>query len=483
MQAEVGKKAREQRESERSVRSVAWMLYSTPPGEAEEVRLDELEHWALARLHVLKQLEWDSAKGMSHPELCRNARNKCKELGLPSFDTPSHPSDEIRKDRISHFVLRLAFCRSEKLRRWLLWTERSLFVARFESLLSRHKAELLNQCDLPCHPLAQSSVHAREHHLRALLMIVDAAHYSGDAAARVYEDGAFYSVPFEHVPHLVSRHRCLLEGGDAIVHQSDISSLVAGEFRNKLSEALIRTLRRWQEFSREEDGRMKPIVESLSERYIGSEPGNEEGGITERLTSADIPSVSQQSFPLCMKRLVEQLNERDHLRHGGRMQLGLFLKGIGLPLEESLAFWRHHFTKRGRMNVERWEKEHAYNVRHNYGLEGSRIDYTPYSCNKIISAKAEQNDFHGCPYVNLDEQQLRGMLSSLSLKDEQMSEVLQRAKLDPKVACTRTLAYAHNRDVQSVSPVEHPKEYFFESRRFRREQLGRAEPEEANGAE
>lgn len=40
---------------------------------------------------------------------------------------PQELYDERRKDHISHFVLRLAFCRSEEQRRWLLQQETELF--------------------------------------------------------------------------------------------------------------------------------------------------------------------------------------------------------------------------------------------------------------------------------------------------------------------------------------------------------------------
>lgn len=46
-----------------------------------------------------------------------------------------------------------------------------------------------------------------------------------------------------------------------------------------------------------------------------------------------------------MRQLHQSLRENHHLRHGGRMQYGLFLKGIGLSLEQALQFWRSEFVK------------------------------------------------------------------------------------------------------------------------------------------
>jgi len=55
--------------------------------------------------------------------------------------------------------------------------------------------------------------------------------------------------------------------------------------------------------------------------------------------------LSKASFPLCMQQLHSSLRLHHHLRHYGRLQYGLFLKGIGMSLEEALRFWKSEFTK------------------------------------------------------------------------------------------------------------------------------------------
>lgn len=58
-------------------------------------------------------------------------------------------------------------------------------------------------------------------------------------------------------------------------------------------------------------------------------------------------------------------------------------QGIGLPLEEAIRFWRAEMAATA--PADKFDKEFLYNVRHNYGKEGNRRDYTPYTCARIIS--------------------------------------------------------------------------------------------------
>jgi len=65
-----------------------------------------------------------------------------------------------------------------------------------------------------------------------------------------------------------------------------------------------------------------------------------------RVTLDKIPIVMQRSAPMCMKALYNRMNSSPHhLKHDGRMQFGLFLKGIGVTLEDSIAWWRESMMK------------------------------------------------------------------------------------------------------------------------------------------
>jgi hypothetical protein len=54
------------------------------------------------------------------------------------------------------------------------------------------------------------------------------------------------------------------------------------------------------------------------------------------------------------------------------------------------------------MSSEDFVKKYAYNIRHNYGKEGKRQEYTPFSCVRIIMGTAPAaNEYHGLYFTRL----------------------------------------------------------------------------------
>ena len=130
-----------------------------------------------------------------------------------------------------------------------------------------------------------------------------------------------------------------------------------------------------------------------TEKAFSAEPG-------ERLTAERVQEAADRNMPLCMRHLHAGLRKEHKLKHWGRLQYGLFLKGAGLDLEQALVFWESMFAKI--MSRDDFLKKHGYGFRHMYGKEGARKNYTPYSCMKIImGSPPEQNAYHVCSEVAL----------------------------------------------------------------------------------
>lgn len=109
--------------------------------------------------------------------------------------------------------------------------------------------------------------------------------------------------------------------------------------------------------------------------------------------------LSEASYPLCMRVLHKGLRKSHHLTNGGRVQYGLFLKGMGISMSDAISFWKDEFTKI--MPETTFNREHTYYIRFLYGWEGSRRDYQPYKCSKIMDSSVGPRDYHGCPFKHM----------------------------------------------------------------------------------
>ncbi|CAD6270492.1 unnamed protein product [Miscanthus lutarioriparius] len=368
-------------------------IYKTAP--QLEVRLEEFELFAIDRLRVLKGISDGLSRG-KRPEEMEKLASELWKTHMRHQD----PAETLNKDIISHFVLRLVYCRTEELRKWFLSMETTLFRYRFrlESLESQRM--LMTEFQLPYKALPHSEFEAVKDKLSQVARSIGQS---------TNVEHVFFKVPFEEVPDLVASRRVFLSKGYAYVAMSQLVSLVVTQFRCNISKALALTNRKWTAIIKEQEkDRLTPPKDAVD------------------ISLKDIDQLAKSSFPLCMRHMLDKLRENHHLKHGGRMQFGLFLKGAGLKFEDALAFWRVEFSQK--IGPERFDKEYAYTIRHNYGKEGKRTDYTPYSCQKIISATPGVGDHHGCPFRHFGEENLRAALNKMGVGGHALEEIMDKVK-------------------------------------------------------
>ncbi|KAI9364974.1 eukaryotic and archaeal DNA primase, large subunit-domain-containing protein [Zopfochytrium polystomum] len=431
--------------------------YTSPP--RAEITVDDFELWALDRLKVLRAIDAaairSKAAASSNSTAAASAAATAASL-KPLLDkhlrlTPnslaaaagaSRVANERLKDHCSHYILRLAYCRTEDNRAWFLRTETALFRARFEAepaadrdaFLRRHAAAL--GCDAADSPPAE---------LRAIQGELAAVHGADVAAAAVERRpgtrGGFYKVPFERVAGLVARRAVVVAAGFAYVPDAERPLLVAHAFRERLRDALEATARAMPRM--DEDDRLAPVLNSIARQLAtgGYDPNNTAAGAgAGTIRAAEVNRLAKEGhFPPCMLHMQTHLAANSHLKHTGRLQFSLFLKGAGLPLDEALVYWRKAFSK---LTDDQFSKAYAYNVRFNYGREGSRRDYAPHSCQRIImehGPNAAAGEAHGCPFRHLSGDAVRGICGRLGVAEgPMMGEVLALAKDGhAQIACTR----------------------------------------------
>ncbi|KAG2443115.1 hypothetical protein HYH02_009528 [Chlamydomonas schloesseri] len=452
-------------------------MYNTPP--SENITLEEFERLALARLSVLKEMEAYRLRHANKTEkeyLDKLNQLKQKHMkGLTSSAaaaaaasgasgaaaTSAQREEEVRADNISHYVLRLAYCRTAELRKWFLAQECEMFRLKFGTYSAQEHEAFLSEHAPQYKPVPADEL---ESVMPDIMQVMRSNLETREAMARVTADPKFYKVSWTRVPELVSQRRVLLRGGWAYVSREALAPLVVAEFRAGVSKGLSEMARRWRQmFPAEEEQRLQPLVASLTNRSLVADYS----GVATRygdVSAANLPQVAAKHFPLCMGHLVTQLAAERHLRHGGRQQLGLFLKGIGLPMEEALLFWRSMFAPR--CTGEAFDKQYAYNIRHNYGREGKRTDYTAHKCTTIVGFSGGPGDHHGCPYRRLDEPALRAALGRLKCDDRKVEEAVAKARDGHyQLACAAAFEGVHRVPEMDVG-ISAPLQYYAESRRI-----------------
>lgn len=70
------------------------------------------------------------------------------------------------------------------------------------------------------------------------------------------------------------------------------------------------------------------------------------------------------------------------------------------------------------MDGDNFDKRYLYNIQHSYGKVGRMLNYSAYSCLKIIMGNVGPGESHGCPFKHWDASVLKQKFSEYGLSDE-----------------------------------------------------------------
>mmetsp|Transcript_16242 Transcript_16242/g.24464 ORF Transcript_16242/g.24464 Transcript_16242/m.24464 type:complete len:492 (-) Transcript_16242:202-1677(-) len=444
-------------------------LYEEPP--QEEITIDEFETFALDRLQLLRGIEslkTRNIKGEEYTAKLKQLEEKYMPLkGMNVELNKSGYTSQQRKDQISHFILRLAYCRTEDLRRWFLSHECDLLKYRLDHLKGNELSEFMASRGISYELLSADEKEERKDKLVGLAGIKEGN----------YQTSSIYSVPFVEALSLVSKREVYVEGGKAYVPLKQLVSTVVIKFRAILSKSLSEAGIRFHQISG--DTRIEPLLQNMNKQYAGQDFSEGGHAAADRLTPAMVEEAAQYNMPLCMKHLHNSLKLDHKLKHWGRLQYGLFLKGAGMQMEDALAFWESHFSRI--VQHDEFNKKYAYSFRHMYGKEGARKNYTPYSCMKIImGTPPEAGAHHGCPYRHMPEGQLSSLLNSLKIGSADVNEIMRLTRSSNyQLACQHHFDVTHPGHLQmdlkasdSGAVSNHPNLWYQTSVQYHRAKAG-----------
>ena len=437
---------------------------------------------------MLKAVETASIRNLRDDDLFTWIRKyEQKHLPLHSNNVSSRFPlfDERRRDESSHYILRLAFCgavptdaasigdlnnlnSAEDARRWFIAQEISLLRYRLQ-MSNENRIEREEFVSYYLRILSQSS-----DSIRPLSGVEKALHLNDLRAIHSPEilNDEFFNCAWELVPDLVSRRSVVIYRGRALVPRSECVSIILNRFKEELESSLEKIAR---EIPFLRDDRLVSLLDALRNCDYSLDAAMSSGGIssnsiTGQLVAGDVDKASVH-FPLCMQYLHRNLRSDRHLKFGGRQQYGLFLKSIGMALSEALIFWRTAFHPKH--SPEQFNKDYAYNVRHNYGQEGKRANYSSYSCGKICSGSggSGNGEYHGCPFKHSNSiDRLSNILAlytgpnGAKLNATQIKEVASLAMEGShyQLACTRVFEMTRPTKIGAgpVETVTYPHKYY-----------------------
>lgn len=372
------------------------------------------------RVSFYTDLQYSSVE---YPELIKLTKTRFSILKLiESLNDPRVMDLSPAEDELSHFLCRLITSTVPWALQWFIAMETKLFRAR---LATYNLSEIKNFFH------TKYLKHARN--LIVTTAEVQISHdtkFSLDSAINnVFPDTVPIFVYFTHAPKLIRENKVKLENGYFLLEERNIMEILANEFREHLVDKMASL-------------KMNPHLRN-DERFgnLAVDFFAESQKATNQLKSI------LENSPPCISLIVKRLKKERHLKYNDRQILTRYFKECGLPVNDCIEFLRSNFS----CDPARFDREFIYMVRHNYGLEGKRANYSCHSCLQIINMDL-------CPFTSKSKMGEYLAENNLTDIEEMITEEIN--KKNYLKGCALLLKYKRKgeEDKMVMSPVT-----FFES--------------------
>ncbi|KAL1437999.1 hypothetical protein MTO96_048456 [Rhipicephalus appendiculatus] len=296
-----------------------------------------------------------------------------------------------RQDSVSHFFLRLLLCPFKSALNTIVQAESMLFQCRFEALNWDERRAIIERAFSESNELLRYNINQQFCDiLTTLTRVLDAMLKNW---SRIVEAKKFsVNVPFEHA-----------------LSPCECSTSYPASGRCHHSRTPPSRVPLWHV-----PGSVRARHRTLQEAAFEAQRGYFTMGSS--LKANEVDSQAAVYFPPCMSALYTTLKRDRRLAHEDRFVFSLFLKEIGLDLKGAIEFWSRHYVEPPGKNAtcsHTWQANTSrltYSVRHMYGQEGRRVNYTAHGCTQV-------QDNSLCPFTTDKFQAIYGEKQVQDMED------------------------------------------------------------------
>ena len=418
-------------------------MYNVPP--LEHLSYSGLSNICQQRIDLYKELERYLEEHRSADDKREFYLGIAKILQKNTAKFINDPADDLA----SHWVLKLVFNPVDQ--GVFLINEAFIFIGRLYDQAHRYAlARTTGTTD-------EERTKSQKEHVKRFYFEQLKAYVGGEEGEDIVR------IPFKFAARLIEKYECELEAGYALI-TPDSAFIVLQELFSEILHVHNKNVEKIYKSMVKADARLERLIELLREYNKSTEHyyKAEKPTTATKIDATNVEYLSKEYFPLCMSEILDGLKTKHQLKHWGRLQLGLFLKGVGMRLEDNIILFSNHLGKLpdGTKKIQ----EYKYYIEHMYGKRGKKTDYTPWSCQKIADkAIPTSNDIYGCPFKFYSDSHLAKALKVRRLDDEQVNDVLAARKVAFNVGCRRMFELVHGVSKAKPGVGRHPNSYYMNS--------------------